>query len=291
MVRMAGNAVLIFALSALIARDLLSGAPANRLAMRATGWVYAANAVFFLMRAVSLDLGGGTETHWDPGGFAAAVLLWWLGMTIATTLGMALMAGERLQSSLDRQASSDPLTGIFNRRAFLLLSEKEQARARRHNRSLSLLMMDLDRFKQINDRLGHGGGDAILCRFVTIAERVLRAKDLLCRIGGEEFVAVLPETTLEQAQIAAERLRLAFAHDSSGATPAAASLPFTVTVSIGISELEADEDISGALRRADAALYQAKADGRNRCAVAHPGSEPAERSRSGSERPPTLQYR
>ena len=252
-----------------------TAAQTGQMAIRATGWTFAANAGFFLVRATAAGQSSGTFSNWNPDGFAALPLLWWLCMIIATTLGMVLMTGERLQANLDRQASSDPLTGALNRRAFSILAEKEMARAQRHGRSLSLLMMDLDHFKQINDRLGHGDGDAILCRFVAIATRVLRGEDVLCRFGGEEFVALLPATSGAQALVAAERLRLAFAREGSGVITAAPPLPFAITVSIGVSELKQGEDIKNALRRADIALYRAKAMGRNQCAAADGPAESA----------------
>ena len=114
-----------------------------------------------------------------------------------------------------------------------------------------MLMMDLDHFKRINDTLGHSGGDATLCRFVAVAGDVLRAEDVLCRFGGEEFVALLPHAEAAQAVAAAERLRLAFT--ATGAT-----------VSIGVASLRPGEDLEDLLRRADAALYDAKRAGRDR---------------------------
>lgn len=272
-IRSLTNALLISLLSALIANELLSSARTGQLTMRATGWAFAANAALFLVRAAAADQGSDTFSNWNPDGFAALPLLWWQCMIIATTLGMVLMTGERLQANLDRQASSDPLTGALNRRAFSILAAKELARAQRHGLPLSLLMMDLDHFKQINDRLGHGSGDAILCRFVAVATRVLRGEDVLCRFGGEEFVALLPGTADAQALVAAERLRLAFAREGGGGIAGTPPLPFAITVSIGVSELKQGEDIDSALHRADSALYRAKAMGRNQCAAA---SDPAE---------------
>jgi diguanylate cyclase (GGDEF)-like protein len=267
-VRALGNAVLIATLSALIARELLTASKPIPPAMRATGWAYAINAAVFLIRAIAAHQGGQAVDPLNPSGVAAFMLLWWLCMTIAVTLGMVLMAAERLQADLDSQANRDPLTGALNRRAFSLIAEKEKARSRRYGNPLSLLIMDLDNFKQINDRLGHDAGDALLCRFVAIAEQILRGEDVFCRFGGEEFVALLPNTAVEHALVAAERLRTAFATESAATQTANATPPFAITVSIGIAELEHDEDIESLLRRADAALYHAKDMGRNRCELA-----------------------
>lgn len=163
----------------------------------------------------------------------------------------AMIANDRLQEELNHHATHDPLTRALNRRAFALLAEKQVAQAARTGRPLAVLMMDLDHFKRINDTLGHSGGDATLCRFVAVAGDVLRAEDVLCRFGGEEFVALLPHAEAAQAVAAAERLRLAFA--ATGAT-----------VSIGVASLRPGEDLEDLLRRADAALYDAKRAGRDR---------------------------
>lgn len=262
------NAVLIAALSTLIAYELISAAKPGQLAIRATGWAYAANAVFFLLRAITLTHGGETGNEWNPDGFAAYPLFWWLCMAVATTLGMVLMTGERLQNHLDWQASHDPLTGAFNRRAFAFLAEKALAHARRHRQPLSVLMMDLDHFKQINDQQGHHHGDAILYRFANTATRVLRGGDVFCRFGGEEFLALLPSTTAEHALIAAERIRRVFVEQEATTDTATGAQPSAVTVSIGVGELAENEDIHDVLRRADTALYRAKSLGRNRCELA-----------------------
>ena len=265
LIRALGNSILVATLSGLIARDLLTAPKPIPLARRATGWLYAINAAVFLIRTVGADYGAPQVGPLNPDGFAAFTLLWWLCMTIAVTLGMALMAAERLQSDLNSQANRDPLTCALNRRAYSLIAENAVAQSRRYDRPLSVLMMDLDKFKQINDCLGHNAGDALLCRFVTIASQVLRDEDVFCRFGGEEFVALLLNTPAEQARVAAERLRTSFVIESA-ATEAADDIQ-PMTVSIGIAELGQDEDIESLLHRADTALYQAKDKGRNCCVL------------------------
>ncbi len=268
MIRSIGNALVIAVVSALIARDLLTAVRPGQIAMLSTGWFYALNALFFLLRGLAAARGVETADTFNPDGLAALPALWWLCMSVATTLGMVLMTGERLQAHLDRQANRDPLTGALNRRAFALEVRKEIGRARRHSQSLSLLMMDLDHFKQINDQLGHACGDAVLCSFVASAERILRSEDLFFRFGGEEFVAILPSTRAEQALVAADRLRAAFVSDAAAQLDSGRRLPFPITVSIGVGELHAQEEIDGLLRRTDMALYRAKTGGRNRCELA-----------------------
>ncbi len=265
------NAVLVASVSGLIARELHRAAAASgREIMRAMAWLYAVNCVFFLGRAVAVGFEPEAVGTVERGGVAVLAILWGLCLVVAATLGMVLMASERLQAELDQQASRDPLTGVLNRRAFASLAEREIARARRVEQPLSVLMMDLDHFKQINDRFGHAGGDAVLRRFVAVAERVLRREDLFCRFGGEEFVALLPGSTAAQALAAAERLRTAFAEEAAASIPAGTP-PFAFTVSVGVGELVAGEDLEGVLHRADAALYRAKAAGRNRSELAAAG--------------------
>jgi len=182
------------------------------------------------------------------------------------TLGMVLMTAERLQTDLDNQANRDPLTGALNRRAFSLLAKKEIARSRRYEKSLSILMMDLDKFKQINDCLGHDAGDVLLCRFVAIANKILREEDVFCRYGGEEFVALLPNASDKLALAVAERLRTTFEAESKEMEIPDDSRH--ITVSIGIAELEYNEEIESLLHRADVAPYRAKNRGRNCCELA-----------------------
>ncbi|HSV29167.1 MAG TPA: GGDEF domain-containing protein, partial [Candidatus Omnitrophota bacterium] len=250
--------------TALIARELLWPPSAGRVAQRATGGVYVLTVVFFLGRAVAIATSDRPEMVLLSDRYTSAALLWMLSLVLATTLGMALMTSERLQEELNHQASRDPLTGALNRRAFALLAQKALARCRRQGEALAVLVMDLDHFKQINDRHGHAAGDTYLCRFVAVAEQTLRAEDVVCRFGGEEFVALMPAASPAQALSAAERLRTAFA-DAVQSDP---TLPVAATVSIGIGALDGDESIEDLLQRADEALYLAKHNGRNRCELA-----------------------
>jgi diguanylate cyclase (GGDEF)-like protein len=264
--RAQSNAILVVILSALIARELLTASKPIPPAMRATGWAYAINATVFLLRVVAADQNAAPVSPLDPDGFAAIILFWWLCMTIAVTLGMVLMTAERLQEELDSQANHDPLTGALNRRSFSLFAKKAMSQSRRSAKPLSVLMMDLDRFKHINDHLGHNRGDELLCQFVTVANRVLRNEDIFCRFGGEEFIALLPNTSAELALVAAERLRTVFAAESPETVKD--NMPSTTTVSIGIAELGNSEDVESFLHRADTALYKAKDKGRNCCELA-----------------------
>ena len=172
---------------------------------------------------------------------------------------------QELQSAnqaLEMQARCDPLTGLLNRRGLEGQFDFAIALARRSGRPLSLLTVDVDHFKRVNDTHGHGVGDQVLQGLARTLQQRLRRSDVAARIGGEEFVALLPDTGLEEAQAAADALRLAVA---------AQEYPQVghITISLGVSALRGgDEDgASALLQRADAALYQAKGEGRNRVCV------------------------
>jgi len=159
----------------------------------------------------------------------------------------------------------DPLTGVFNRRVFDETLLAETTRSRRYLLALSLVLLDLDHFKAINDRHGHPGGDAVLQHFAGIAGAQTRDGDTLCRYGGEEFTVLLAHTPLEAAMEVARRLV---------ATTAKAPFPvgeasLAVTVSAGVASLqESDQTGKALLAAADAALYEAKREGRNRAKAA-----------------------
>jgi diguanylate cyclase (GGDEF)-like protein len=171
------------------------------------------------------------------------------------------LAKDRIAARYRRASLIDPLTGITNRRGFLQTGERLMARTRFARRPAALLLFDLDRFKSINDRFGHGTGDAVLTAFCQLATSLLRPTDLFGRIGGEEFASLLPDTTRQDALSLAERLRAAF----EVTTHTLADGPLTATVSVGVA-ISDDEsfDLFALLDAADQALYRAKALGRNR---------------------------
>ena len=143
------------------------------------------------------------------------------------------------------------------------VTQNELLRSRRYEHPLTILMIDIDHFKSINDEYGHGTGDEALKMAVGIFQHALRAEDTLGRIGGEEFAAVLPETDIRNAVVLAERLREAISKEELDTPDGKLSF----TVSIGASEINADdEDVQEILKRADELLYKAKESGRN-CVV------------------------
>jgi diguanylate cyclase (GGDEF)-like protein/PAS domain S-box-containing protein len=168
---------------------------------------------------------------------------------------------KHLEEQMRRMATVDSLTGIDNRHHFLDKAGKEFTRAHRYGHVPSLLMLDLDRFKAVNDTYGHHAGDEVLKAFAKAINGELRENDLFGRLGGEEFAVVLPETGPEGAVEAAERLRVAV--ESTTVDVGDATVVFTVSIGATVFERE-DSKISDALQRADRALYLAKEQGRNR---------------------------
>ncbi len=174
---------------------------------------------------------------------------------------------DRLRAEAGRLQAmtlTDPLTGLYNRRMLDERLEEEIARSRRYGTPLSCLMLDIDDFKKINDRHGHPVGDCVLKLIAEVLRGCSRAIDVVARYGGEEFAVLLPETNLQGATLAAERMRARLMHDiNSGCLPGITS----VTMSAGVARLSENDDGASLLAKADAALYQAKAQGKDR--VAH----------------------
>ncbi len=170
------------------------------------------------------------------------------------------------EMELRRIAERDQLTGALTRRGFIEKANQEIARCQRHGRTASLIVLDVDHFKSVNDTWGHPAGDIVLRDLATTLDTTGRATDLLGRLGGEEFAMLLPETGTPEAQAAAERFRAAVETRPIAVAP---TRTIAVTASFGIAML--DETITTAedwIARADGPLYQAKREGRNRCAVA-----------------------
>ena len=165
----------------------------------------------------------------------------------------------RAAREMEQLATIDGMTGIYNRRHFLALADREWDRARRYGRPLSFLMIDIDYFKAINDRFGHEIGDRAILHVANLAGGCKRTSDVLARIGGEEFALLLPETEIAQAEAVAERLRCEVAKSPL------AEVSHSATVSIGVAAADDDmQGLSDLMKKADQALYAAKRNGRNR---------------------------
>ena len=167
---------------------------------------------------------------------------------------------QELENELRALASVDGLTGINNRRHFLELCEKELERAQRYDRPLTMMMMDVDHFKRVNDTYGHAAGDEVLKQLAATCVASLRGSDILGRLGGEEFAVAMPECGIEAAIPVAERLRQTLAKIEVPSEQGAISF----TISIGVIARVKGEDLTSALDRADQAMYAAKQGGRNR---------------------------
>jgi diguanylate cyclase (GGDEF)-like protein len=164
---------------------------------------------------------------------------------------------------LQRLATTDTLTGVNNRRQFLHLAETEGLRGARYQQPLSLLMVDIDHFKKVNDSYGHEAGDRALVAVAEAMRNALRPETILGRLGGEEFAVLLPQADRKAALIAAERLRQGVERLGVEIDDIAVK----ITVSIGVTEINGGQSFEAALQHADEALYEAKKSGRNRTCV------------------------
>jgi diguanylate cyclase (GGDEF)-like protein len=198
-------------------------------------------------------------------GWIAVFTLETLLYVVGTAFIALMMVKERAESQYKMAAATDPLTGLLNRRGFMERADVLIGRsARKRGGRVSLLMFDLDHFKSINDRFGHAAGDAALRVFAETAQNTLREGDVVGRLGGEEFAALVSGSAAEAA-VAAERVRAAF--EAAGVMVAGRAM--AATVSIGISDARAKAcNISHMLAHADTALYAAKEAGRNRVVCA-----------------------
>jgi diguanylate cyclase (GGDEF)-like protein len=188
-----------------------------------------------------------------------------LAEAIAAQAGLAI-ANARLYLETLELSYTDPLTGMANRRQLFARLEQELSRSMRFGDEVSVLMIDLDLFKAVNDGHGHAAGDSVLRNVALLLKRNVRKVDMVARYGGEEFVVVLPRIRLEEAVEVAEKLRRTISAAAFPASPGTA--PIRVTVSIGVASFGRDAvDVAGLVEKSDAALYEAKRLGRDRVAI------------------------
>ncbi|AZD71806.1 sensor domain-containing diguanylate cyclase [Pseudomonas chlororaphis] len=187
-----------------------------------------------------------------------------------TLIVLTLLNGvvRRFQRKIETQATLDSLTGLHNRRGFDLLAAQAMHEARRESKPLTALLLDLDHFKRLNDTYGHLAGDQVLSGFARHLESCLRKSDIVCRWGGEEFIVLLKDTDSATALKIAEKIRQLieqqrYAYEGKN---------MQLTVSIGVTTLQADDTLHSLLSRADHAMYRAKQTGRNRTCVEMPHS-------------------
>ena len=223
------------------------GAAGGILLVRGLGAVFVADAVAAVLR---------------PTGLGAVATLTVFAAAIGTTLAFLLLQKERAEGEVQRLATMDPLTGAYNRRTFHEIGERELGRARRAGQPLSIVMIDIDNFRAINDKYGSKVGDEVLQRFADLLRSALRKEDMVVRFGGDEFVVLLPEVPGPGAVVVAGRIRRAVA----AAPIEVAAGQFAVTASLGVAARldEGPESMDGLLDRAGSALSLAKERGRNR---------------------------
>jgi diguanylate cyclase (GGDEF)-like protein len=212
----------------------------------------------------------------NPGNPGNVVALWDVLWLLALLLALAVWASSAQLSLMRellharRDANHDALTGLFNRRAAAEFLSRERARALRQRTPLSVLILDIDHFKRINDRWGHAAGDGVLLALADALRHELRVNDIGVRHGGEEFLVILPAASAMQAFEAAERIRTEIGRLAIPLDGAVES----ITVSVGVATFDGLETDDALIARADAAMYQAKQSGRNRSiASAAPGVE------------------
>ncbi len=226
------------------------------------------NLIFFCAMGLRAYTGvaHGVLTVFSTGAVQTFTYLTGYILMIVNGFGFLLLCKEKDDRKMELLATIDSLTGLANRRAFFALTASARMLASRQRHPVSLMMLDLDHFKSINDRYGHAVGDQALCAFAQAALGALREPDILGRLGGEEFAVALPGTDLAGAVQAAERVRVAV---KAALVPGCDS-EHALTVSIGVLLIDSDEDINAALARADRALYAAKSTGRDRVIVGDP---------------------
>ena len=199
----------------------------------------------------------------NPPAFGFVDVLIGMGSTLAIMAGVVWVVTQRqraLRQELEIAARTDPLTGLLNRRAFLPWLQDAIDEVDEHGGPFSVVMLDLDHFKSINDGLGHLGGDRVLVAVAAALRAQSRAEDVLCRFGGEEFAVGLPGASVEEAKAYAGRVATALA--AAGVVEGR-----TLTASVGIAVLSAGTSVEDLLRSADDAMYAAKRGGRNQVAV------------------------
>ena len=190
-----------------------------------------------------------------PAGFICVFFHWAAGRMILERL--------HYRAEIETLAMEDPLTGLLNRRALRHDYIRTRSLAARENVQLSLIMLDIDNFKSVNDIYGHASGDLVLQELADIMKKTFRTSDSLARIGGEEFVCMMPDTTLEDAVVTGERLRVAIETARVTVNDKNHRM-LTFTVSLGVTQADPSENLEHLLDRADQAMYLAKSGGRNR---------------------------
>lgn len=260
--RIVVHSTVIFAQAAVSAFVLFRyGQPELGSSVRSAGWIFVILGALEAVRVPATFLWPPPTSRLDPGVLQDFFVSFICIVVLACCFSVVWMALCARRRDLQTLAATDALSGLMNRRAFGERLGRELRRSQHDGKPVSLLMIDLDHFKQINDKHGHLVGDDVIRRVGRLLSVNTRAADAVARYGGEEFVMILPDMTLEQAGLIAERLRIQI--------QAMAGLPdeVRVTASIGIAARMNGDTIESLLRRSDEALYSSKRAGRNRVCV------------------------
>ncbi len=196
----------------------------------------------------------------------AVKLKYVISITIFVTLSLIIPAvsgfkliqnDEKMQEKIKRLSEEDYLTRLYNRRKVHEIIETELVRSRRYDSAFAILLLDIDDFKKINDTFGHNAGDKVLVKFSSIIEQTVRESDIAGRWGGEEFLIICPETTIDGATSLAEKLRENIDNNKF-------KIAGNITASIGVTGIQHGDNVKSLIQRADKALYSAKKAGKNR---------------------------
>jgi diguanylate cyclase (GGDEF)-like protein len=251
---------------ALLAAFALQVRPTNPARIGSRGVLvttYALGSFAFLSRAIaSMMSAEPLQAFTAPNTFQSFVFIAAATAAIVSTLGFMMLHKERAEGEAARLATIDPLTGAYNRRTFYDIAERELARARRADQPLSIIVVDIDHFRPVNEQHGNRTGDEVLRRVADLIRTALRKEDMLVRYGGEEFLVMLPEVPGPGAVVVAGRIRKSVEAEAIAVDDH--SLRLTVSVGVAARLDEGPESIENLLARADGALALAKQRGRNR---------------------------
>ena len=248
--------------------------------------------------AMGLQGGAGATNILQGSGQQTLTFVATFTVVLVSSIGFVFMSRDRADENNRMMAALDPLTGVANRLSLIAALDRDVARAVRTRESIALMMVDIDHFKHVNDRYGHPVGDQVLCSVVNVLSARVRSQDLVGRYGGEEFMVVLPDTTLAGAEqlarylcraVEESRCPVRTSGDAGAGAASAEGQTIAVTVSIGVfgGRLEPGDSWDMLIAAADRALYEAKEKGRNRVEVAtalrRPASQATADSYSGAD--------
>jgi diguanylate cyclase (GGDEF)-like protein len=255
-----GTLLIVLAALAVQLRPVVVGRARARTVLVTT---FATGAAVFYIRGVSAMLvSDPLQPFNNPGSFESLLFVAAVAAALLGTFGFVLLHKERAEGEAVRMATLDPLTGAYNRRTFHEIAEREVARARRAGQALSIIMVDLDHFRAVNEEHGNRAGDQLLQRVADLIRSALRKEDMLVRYGGEEFLVLLPEVPGPGAVVVAGRIRKAV--EASPLLIDGNSIAATVSVGVSARLDEGPESMEHLIARAEEALSLAKQRGRNR---------------------------